>query len=242
MGYFDEARQLVEHSRDRFSEIQSAYEASLSDQEIKPKLLIDIKNLMENLRSAMDFAAQGLFEKYGSSTSKSPKIYFPYALSSQSEAEFRRSKRIDACIPGLSLNRPDIVEKLISFQHFSDKLNQWLPVFMQLNNENKHQKLTPQIRKEAKELRISSGGASISMGSGASMSIGQGASIRIGGMVIPGGQTFNAERPPVTIGPGEKEVVTWVSFHFSTADTPVLPLLNQALDGVYRMVSELNAI
>ena len=74
------------------------------------------------------------------------------------------------------------------------------------------------------------------------MSIGQGASIRIGGMVIPGGQTFNAERPPVTIGPGEKEVVTWVSFHFSTADTPVLPLLNQALDGVYRMVSELNAI
>ena len=242
MGYFGEARQLVEHSRDRFSEIQSAYEASLSDQEIKPKLLIDIKNLMENLRSAMDFAAQGLFEKYGSSTSKSPKIYFPYALSSQSEAEFRRSKRIDACIPGLSLNRPDIVEKLISFQHFSDKLNQWLPVFMQLNNENKHQKLTPQIRKEAKELRISSGGASISMGSGASMSIGQGASIRIGGMVIPGGQTFNAERPPVTIGPGEKEVVTWVSFHFSTADTPVLPLLNQALDGVYRMVSELNAI
>ena len=242
MGYFGEARQLVEHSRDRFSEIQSAYEASLSDQEIKPKLLIDIKNLMENLRSAMDFAAQGLFEKYGSSTSKSPKIYFPYALSSQSEAEFRRSKRIDACIPGLSLNRPDIVEKLISFQHFSDKLNQWLPVFMQLNNENKHQKLTPQIRKEAKELRISSGGASISMGSGASISIGQGASIRIGGMVIPGGQTFNAERPPVTIGPGEKEVVTWVSFHFSTADTPVLPLLNQALDGVYRMVSELNAI
>jgi len=242
MGYFDDARRLVEYSRDRFPEIQSAYETSLSDQEIKPQLLIEIKNLMENLRSAMDFTAHGLFEKYGSSTSKSPRIYFPYASLSQSEAEFRRSKRIDACIPGLSVNRPDIVEKIISFQHFSDKRNQWLPVFMQLNNENKHQQLTPQIRKETKELRISSGGASISMGSGASISIGRGASIRIGGMTIPGGQTFNAERPPVTIGPGKKEVVTWVSFHFSTTDTPVLPLLNQALEGVDRIVSELSAI
>jgi hypothetical protein len=197
---------------------------------------------MENLWSAMDYTAHGLFEKYGSSTSKSPRIYFPYAFLSQSETEFRRSKRIDDCIPGLSVNRPDIVEKIISFQYFSDKHNQWLPVFMQLNNENKHQQLTPQILKETKELRISSGGASISMGSGASISIGRGASIQIGETTIPGGQTFNAERPPVTIGPGKKEVVTWISFHFSTTDTPVLPLLKQPLEGVDRIVSELSAI
>lgn len=242
MGYFEDARQLVEHSRERFPGIKSAYEASLSEQEIKPQLLIEIKNLMENLRSAMDFSAHGLFEKYGSSTSKSPRIYFPYAPLSQPEAEFRRLKRIDVCIPGLSGNRSDIVERIISFQHFSDELNQWLPVFMQLNNENKHQQLTPQIRKETKELKISSGGASISLGSGASISIGQGASIRIGGMTIPGGQEFNAERPPVTIGPGEKEVVTWVAFHFLTTGISVFPLLNQALDGVDRIVSELSTV
>jgi len=41
MGYFDDARQLIEYSRDRFPEIQSVYEASLSDQEIKPQLLIE---------------------------------------------------------------------------------------------------------------------------------------------------------------------------------------------------------
>ena len=242
MGYFDDAQELIEYTRDRLPEVKSAYEAALSDKEIKPKLLIEIKNLMENLRSALDFTAHGLFYKYGLSTAKSSGIYFPYAIMNQSEAEFRRSNRIDTCIPGLSSNRPDIAEKIISFQHFSDERNKWLPVFMQLNNENKHQQLTPQIRRETKELKISSGGASISMGSGASISVGRGASIRIGGMTIPDGQTFNADRPPVTLGPGKKEVITWVSFHFSTTGTPVLSFLNQSLEGVARIVSELSVV
>jgi hypothetical protein len=58
-------------------------------------------------------------------------------------------------------------------------------------------------------------------------------------MTMPGGQTFNAENPPITFGPGKKEVITWVSFHFSTTDTPVLPLLDQALEGIDRIISEL---
>jgi hypothetical protein len=197
VSHFDDARELIKYARDRLPEIQSAYDRSLSDQEIKPQLLIEIKNFMENLRSALDFTAHGLFDKYGSSTSKSPKIYFPYATLNQLETEFRRSSRIDACIPGLSSSRPDITEKIISFQHFSAGQNKWLPIFMQLNNENKHQQLTPQTRKEAKELRMSSGRASISMGPGASISVGRGASIRIGGMTVPGGQSFSADRPPV---------------------------------------------
>lgn len=239
MGHFDDARELIKYARDQLPEIQSAYDTSLSDQEIKPQLLIEIKNFMENLRSALDFTAHGLFDKYGSSTSKSPRIYFPYATLNQSETEFRRLSRIDTCIPGLSSSRPDIAEKIISFQHFSADQNKWLPIFMQLNNENKHQQLTPQTHKEAKELRMSSGGASISMGPGASISVGRGASIRIGGMTVPGGQAFNVDKPPVTFGPGKKEVITWVSFHFSTTDTPVLPLLNQALEGIDQIVSKL---
>lgn len=42
MGYFDDAKQLIGYVRDRPPNIQSAYEASLSDKEIKPQLLIDI--------------------------------------------------------------------------------------------------------------------------------------------------------------------------------------------------------
>jgi len=242
MSYFDDANHLVQYAREHFAHIEEAYNASLSEKEIKPKLLIEIKNFMENLRSALDFAAHGLFQNYGSSIASNQKIYFPYASLSQSKEEFQKSRRVDACIPGLSTSRPDIVKKIESYQHFAVPNNRWLPIFMDLNNKNKHQQLTPQVRKEAKELWISSGGASMSMRPKASISIKTGASIQIGGMVIPGGQSFNVNKPPVTIGPGRKEVITWVSFHFSTNDEPVLPLLKHALEGVGGIVRELSAI
>ena len=242
MSYFDDASQLVQYAKEHLAKIEREYGLSLSEKVIRPSLLIDIKNFMENLRSSLDFTAHGLFQKYGFSASSDPKIYFPYALLNQSKEEFRKSRRLDICIPGISSRRPDIAEKIESYQHFAGQSNKWLPIFMDLNNENKHQQLTPQIRKETKELRISSGGASISMGPGASNSMSPGASIKIGNMVIPGGQSFDVNRPPTTIGPGKKELITWVSFHFSTNNEPVLPLLKQTLEGIARIVGELSTI
>ena len=241
MSNFDDAKLLVQHERERFTEIEQAYGASLSEKKIKPNLLIDIKNFAENLRSSLDFTAHGLFQKYGFSSSPHQNIYFPYASLSQSEEEFRKLRRIDKCIPSLSTSRPDIVEKIESYQHFASPNNRWLPIFMDLNNENKHQQLTPQLRKETKELLISSGGASISMGPGASISLSPGASIKMGNMVIPGGQSFDVNKPPATIGSGKKEIITWVSFHFLTNNEPVLPLLKQTLEGVDKIVQELSA-
>ena len=242
MSSFDDANHLVQYAREHFAEIEGAYSVSLSEKVIKPKLLIDIKNFMENLRSSLDFTAHGIFQKYGFSTSSNQKVYFPYAPLSKSKEEFRKSLRIDICIPGLSTSRPDIVEKIESYQHFFSPNNRWLPIFMDLNNENKHQQLTPQIRKETKELRISSGGASISMGPGALISISPGASIRLEKMVIPSRQDFDINKPPATIGSGKKEIITWISFHFSTNNEPVLPLLKQTLVGIDRIVRELSAI
>ena len=111
---------------------------------------------------------------------------------------------------------------------------------MELNNENKHQRLTPQTRKEVKQLNIKSGngGASISLGGGASISLGRGAVIQIGDTIIPGGQTFDANNPPITIG-GTKEVITWVSFEFTDLNEPAYPLLEKALNGCDKIVIEL---
>ena len=242
MAHFDDAKELVAHAGEGFSKIRAAYDASLRDKEVKKTLLIEIKNIMENLRSALDFAAHGLFERYGSSSKTHPKIYFPYATAEQTLVDFQQANRIEQCIPGVSANRPDVPGKLESYQHFADNLNRWLPIFMDLNNENKHRRLTPQIRKETRELRISSGGTSINMGEGTSISMGPGASIRMGGLTIPGGQKFGVNRPPRTVGSGKTEVITWVSFHFASNNEPVLPLLEQALNGVGQIVNELSAI
>lgn len=107
--------------------IEEACISALSEREIKPRLLIEIKNFIENLRSTLDFTARGLFAEYGSTTISNPRIYFPYAPINQSEEKFQRSQRIDYCIPGLSTTRPDILTKLEPYQHSASSENKWLP-------------------------------------------------------------------------------------------------------------------
>lgn len=242
MSRFDDAKSLLQHAQGKLPDIKAEYGKSLSKKSVEASLLVDIKNFMENLRSALDFSAHGLFEAYGASNRLNPKIYFPYAPLSQNLTAFRQNNRIEVCIPGISTSRPDVVAKLESYQHFSSADNKWLPLFMELNNENKHQQLTPQEKRESKQLNITSGGAGISLGQGASISLGRGASIQMGGMKIPGGQTISTNSPAKTIGPGQQTIITWVSFHFSSNNEPVVPFLENALTGVSKIVSELSAI
>ena len=238
MSAFDDANDLIRHAESDFVKIRQAYEASLHAKAVSGTLRVQIKNFVENLRSALDFAARGLFDRYGSSPKANPKTYFPYATASQDRATFENSGRIETCIPGLSASMPDIVQALLEMQHFGSRGYTWLPVFMDLTNENKHERLTPQVRKESRELRISGGGASIGIGEGASISIGPGASISIGGAVIRGGQSFGVGNPPRVEG-GKVETITWVSFHFEATGHPVLPLLESAIKGTSQIVTEL---
>ena len=90
MSYFDDAKDLVGHAREELPKIQKAYDECLHEQSVKRTLLIEIKNLMENLRSALDFTAHGLFDKYGYSSRPNPKVYFPYASLGQAQATFGR--------------------------------------------------------------------------------------------------------------------------------------------------------
>lgn len=242
MGYFEDAKELVGHAAAEIVTIEGEYTRSLNEKEVKPRLLIEIKNLMENLRSALDFTAHGLFDKYGGTTKRNPRIYFPYAPVSQDLAGFREQKRIEACIPGLPASRPDIAEHIEALQHFSEKENRWLPMFMDLNNENKHQQLTPQRRTERKERRLESGGASMSMGSGARISIGPGASMTIGGMKIPGGQEISADKPAFYTGQGTQTVTLWVSFVFTSNDQAVVPFLQKATTRTTSIVEELSVL
>jgi len=242
MTYFDDAKALVEHAASEVPKLEHAYNDSLHQQSIQPKLMIEIKNLMENLRSALDFAAHGLFDKYGSSTRSNPKIYFPYANLTQTKAQFQALNRIETGIPGISRSRPDIVAQIESYQHYSNADNRWLPLFMDLNNENKHERLTPQTREEARQLTLESGGASISLGQGCSISMGPGTSIRIGNMEIPGGQHISGERPARYIGEGIQTVTIWVSFKFQSNGELVIPFLKNAVNKTRGIINDLAAM
>ena len=113
---------------------------------------------------------------------------------------------------------------------------------MELNNENKHQQLTPQEKRESKRLNITYGGTGISLEEGASISLGSGASIQMSGMIIPGGQTISTNSPAKIIGPGQQVVITWSAFYFSSNAEPVVPFLENALSRVNNIVNELSSI
>lgn len=238
MNYFNDAKALVEHASKELPKLERAYEDSLLQKEVQSALKIEIKNIMENLRSALDFAARGLFDKYGSSTRSDQKIYFPYALLSQTKTEFHSKKRIEKSIPGIE-SRPDIVAKLDSYQHYSKPANRWLPLFMELNDENKHERLTPQTREETRELILESGGASVSLGEGASIRMGTNTSIRMGNMVIPGDQEISVDRPAQYIGGGSQKRIIWVSFKFESNSELVIPFIKNSIEKTRVIVNEL---
>ena len=240
MSHFDDAKALINTCKQDLPQIEEAYNQALNCRAIAPDLLIKIKNYMENLRSALDFAANGLFARYGDQGKAGSKIYFPYARAGLTLTGFRRERRVETCIPGLTASRPDIVKRIESYQHFASNHNEWLPKFMDLCNENKHQRLSPQTRKEVKELKITSGGVEMSLRGRASIMMTGGASIRVGNALIGGGQVISPESPAQIVGTAKQEVITWVSFTFSSNDEPVLPLLRSALDGTEKIVEELS--
>lgn len=235
MNYLNDAKDLIEHSQNKLIYIKRIYEESLNKKEVDRFLLIEIKNFMENLRSALDYSAHGLFDKFDIKVNGN--IYFPYAKLEANSLIFE--KYINKKISRIKLNKPDIYAKLESYQHFSSPHNTWLPKFMDLNNKNKHVYLVPQVKVEYKELTMNiTGGPTIILKNNASLNI-------KGDILINkekfSGRQINAENP-FEHKDIKNEVKTWISFNFSINNEPVLPLLESALNGVDKIVSELSKL
>lgn len=233
MDAYKDAIALVDHASDELTKIRTAYEQALLAQSVSPALLIAIKNLCENLRSALDFVSVSVHEKHCSNGVAKSNIGFPYAKVTTSEKEFREflTKRF----VGLSASRIDLFEGLIDVQHFGSKGFTWLPTFIELNNESKHQRLIPQVRREQRELHISNGSTGIVLEQGAAIVLGSGASVNVGGALIHGGQTVSTDNIPSMQG-GKAEIIAWISFHFESNNQPVIPLLLKATAGVREIV------
>lgn len=237
--YFDDAISLVEYCEKSFERIKISYKESLSTKTIKRELLIEIKNFVENLRSALDYSAHGIYESYGDHKRTNPEIYFPYAWKTINAFEFSNKNLIEKKLPGVQANRPDIADKIILYQHFSSDENIWLPKFMELTNKNKHQKLTPQTNTEQKEM-ISTfpNGKKIVFKNGAGINAD---SFHFGDQIFEGRQTYNADNPLPIIGVMH-EIKIWSSFNFSYNNEPVLPLLEKSFIEVKKIVLELSVM
>jgi hypothetical protein len=98
-----------------------------------------VKNVLENQRSALDYLAVGITEKYGT-----PKGFLYYPLA-QSETDF--AAQMNSKMPGVAAARPDIADAIKRHQPYL-ATHEWLRQLNRLTREHKHNRLSVQLVRE----------------------------------------------------------------------------------------------
>lgn len=195
--------------------LKKDYEAALHAKQISEEIKIDIKNIFENLRSALDYLAHDISEHLA--TSKPKILYFPIR---HSLAEFTATMAKD--YPGVEGNNTDIYSILEQVQPYNKP---WLGNFNKLNNNNKHQKLVEQTRTESRHVSVTS------HGSGGGVSWGPG--VTFGGNISVMGVPIDPyTQLPVPNNQVKTEITIWINFIFEDIGESVLPFIQQSITEV----------
>ena len=206
---------LIGKCRAALDALKNDYQSSLRAKNVSEELKIDIKNILENLRSCLDYIARDIHDKFIAGSSS--KLYFPIR---PTFTEFEQVIARD--FSGLDQTSPDVCNILEKVQPYNDD---WLGKFNRLNNNNKHEDLVEQTRTETKQVTVSSksGEGSVSWGPG--VTFGSGVSI-MGVPIDPKTQL------PVSNTTTETKVEIWVDFRFADNGESVLPFLTKSIDKV----------
>jgi hypothetical protein len=252
---FQRARALVKHARGQWSVLAQAYRDEAHEPEVSDEILIIVKHILLDLRSALDFCAKEIYEQIGSPRAKD-KTYFPISRKGARQADFNSC--LGNNIYGLATARPDLAAVLESYQEFDDARNAWLPFLATVSNLNKHDDLSEQTRHETQRISVvynfggmpmtvsevdDHGRQRLSSRPAPEMQVPPlkplvigGGTVSIGGVPIDPHVPHPAFEPLVT-------TEVWVEHEFSLADfnEPVLPFLTTCIDGVSRIVNELES-
>ena len=203
--------------------IEGQYSDCLSEEKIPENLLVDIKDYLANLRTALDY----LWHKIP----LIPGDYFPVA---NSVADFSaKTKNIDARYVAVLKNNQDY------------NPNSWIRCFNLFRNKNLHVVLIPQKRTETKEFSVKKTGAKEIMATFRGCTFGgNGNHISIAGVPMP--IDLKTQFPVNTQGLDIERKI-WIDFLFDgssiSPDFPVgisaLPFLKESLTKVQNIVSEL---
>ncbi len=220
----DDVDALIARSRKDFGAVEAAYQKCLHDHTISAELRIDIKNLCGNLRSILDYIARDIRETHCGLANPSVRIYFPIMPDG---TQFQN--QMNNWYPGLSAACPDLWNYLESLQPYRP-LYAWLGKFNRLNNENKHESLVEQTRRETQRVNVSFGGGSVDWDPSA---------VKFGSGLFIGGVPVNPSTQMPVPSPSQKvERIIWVDFRFDGIDESALGLLRQSLDGISKIAAD----
>ncbi len=219
---FEMAEAVVKWARKRYGEMDPYTYQSLQLRLVTTNLRIAVKEVLDHLRSALDYSAREICERCSRPPAASDtKVYFPIARKGARQEDF--PSLVGKLLPGILGVRDDLVAVLASFQGFSSpERNAWLPDFATLCNENKHEQLSLQRSIEFPvEISHHQGTPVYALHRKDKAYMGKGALM---------GVTRDHAAPGKSTG---------LYFRFDAIDHEVVSFLNQALDGVENIVKEL---
>ena len=146
MSRFEDIKELLAEVETISSTMIAAYEDAKKDRTVLQISRVKVKSALEHLRSILDYCAVDVYmHVYGS---KPGKIYFPYA---KNEALF--NKHLASSFKALRQKHPKLYDLMASIQpHISN--SNWLVELCGYTNTNKHNNLTPQVKKSIDSVTI----------------------------------------------------------------------------------------
>ena len=220
-------------------QIAASYESALRNKSLD--LRVPVKNVMENLRSALDYMAHDIYEvccqpKRAANGLPDPKnIYFPYG---RTEDDFK--SRAGSSLPGIDTASPPVYKLLVSIQPFTCG-DDWLYQMCSILNEKKHDRLTEQVRTETQTHTIQGrqGSVTIPVKNPNAKVVSKPGAIKIFGVPAE----FREDGIYTAPSPDLQHIRTiWVGFTFAGTHVNIIGLLNKAVTGVKEFSDELHKL
>ena len=221
----DDIQVLLGRSAATHERIKGEYATSLEKKEITSDLRLDVKHMLETLRSVLEYLAHDIRETYCTSADPNARFYFPIL---PDRAKFE--DRMKRWFPALDTTCADLWRYLESVQPYHAG-HEWLADFNRVNNENKHDRLVGQERQQKPGgTRITTPGVgSISWSPGVRFS---------GGISVMGAPIDPKSQLPIP-RPGQVvERIVWVDFTFEGTQISVQRLLDSAQNGIAKIAAE----
>jgi hypothetical protein len=138
--------ELLSEVEELASTLSDSYGKAKNDGTVLQISRVKVKSALEHLRSTLDYCASDIYiHVYGK---KPGKLYFPYA---KNEALF--NKHLTSSFTALRQKHPKIYNLMASVQPHISSSN-WLIDLCGYTNTNKHNNLTPQVRKTKDSVTI----------------------------------------------------------------------------------------
>ncbi|CAM9965070.1 unnamed protein product [Phaeothamnion confervicola] len=150
---------LIIKTHEATSKFLTPYLSSTIDPEKIGGLRVDLKNILENYRSSLEYVAHYLADRCNPRP-EAENVQFPVAKDKDDAISFGR--KIDKWFPGLALESPIAKQYLLDIQWFNGEL--WLKWLAKLSNYNKHRSLSSQQIGRFRSVVIRYGKSAIRLG------------------------------------------------------------------------------